>query len=414
MEHLDLTYQQFLAFLRLAVGREADSVLMAYDIDWTVVYQIAKHQSVVGVFICGVERFVSMNKKAVLGPPMGNGSLPVALFMDWLGQLEKIKTKNSVVDEATREVLADFETMGCRATILKGQANAHLYEASPQPPPIGKGEKPLPNPLLKEMEINRTKKKGMWLGDYRTSGDIDIWAVKEGMTLDESRKVMARMALEKMPEACVQPHHVDYLKKDGVAVELHFTPSPVYNPYYNRKAQVYFEKVLEERYEEFPVVDGIRRLPMDVDFVFQLMHLRRHLIAEGVGMKQVMDLYFVFCNLSSSERKTAKDTLRTLGLKNFAEAMMWVLGECLGLSEDEMICQPDVKRGRFILDEIIKGGNFGRYDTERGDDGETKWSHLVYHTRLAWRCLRYFPSEAFWNPFYRLGVGVWRKKIVKD
>lgn len=45
---------------------------------------------------------------------------------------------------------------------------------------------------------------------------------------------------------------------------------------------------------------------------------------------------------------------------------MYVLHEALGLPEAKMIAPIDVNEGRFLLAEIMQGGNFGQYDTRLG------------------------------------------------
>ena len=47
-----------------------------------------------------------------------------------------------------------------------------------------------------------------------------------------------------------------------------------------------------------------------------------------------------------------------MGLWKFAGAMMYVLHEALGLSEEKMIAPMDEKRGKLLLAEILNGGNF--------------------------------------------------------
>ena len=45
----------------------------------------------------------------------------------------------------------------------------------------------------------------------------------------------------------------------------------------------------------------------------------------------------------------------------FARAVMYVLHEALGLSEEKMIAPMDDKRGKLLLSEILNGGNFGKH-----------------------------------------------------
>ena len=68
---------------------------------------------------------------------------------------------------------------------------------------------------------------------------------------------------------------------------------------------------------------------------------------------------------TDSSASTALDVvqreLKYLELWKFAGAVMYVLKEVLGLSEDKMIVPMDEKRGRLLLAEILDGGNFGRH-----------------------------------------------------
>lgn len=57
--------------------------------------------------------------------------------------------------------------------------------------------------------------------------------------------------------------------------------------------------------------------------------------------------------------------LEHLGLAKIAGAVMWVLKEVLGLEEKYLIAPVDERRGRFLLSEIMRGGNFGMYGTEK-------------------------------------------------
>ena len=378
---LTLHHRQFFAILRLAVGGATDDVLTEHAISWDAIYQTASEQSLIGVTFRGIERLLSQQRtiggKAVSGPVAWG--MPMALFMDWCGQTEVVRSQNKIVDEASRKVLAEMESLGARAILLKGQANNALYHI--------------------------TGRDDADLRGLRMPGDIDVWAVR-GSDLEQSRKVMAAITFGKMPDAGIQPHNMDYPPTDGIPVELHFTPSTVFSPLRNHRVQRYFEEVLPR---------CTHRLPLDVDTIFQLMHIRRHLIAEGIGLRQAMDLYFVL--QTYTDTKEAEDltpTLQRLGLHSFARAMMWVLGTIFEGTGDRpatwMIGEPDERRGRFVLQEMMRGGNFGHHDTEFTVPDGTKAGNLLAYTRHAYRCVRWFPEESLCNPLYRIYTGLWRKK----
>ena len=111
--------------------------------------------------------------------------------------------------------------------------------------------------------------------------------------------------------------------------------------------------------------------------------------------------------------------LKHLGMWQFAGAVMYVLHQVLGLPENQMIAPMDVKRGRLLLDEILEGGNFGfhdeRYAWGRDEVGADGFKHgALGHNLLRLyrdaRLLRYYPSEALSEPFFRIWHFFWRKK----
>ena len=163
--------------------------------------------------------------------------------------------------------------------------------------------------------------------------------------------------------------------------------------------------------------------------VYQLYHLYHHYFYEGVGLRQVLDYYFVVTGLmdelekqqtgsaiSDSENHSSlseiQQTLKQLGLWNFAGAMMYVLREVLGLSEDKMLVPVDIRRGEMLLHEILAGGNFGRYDS-RNDLGDGFIGHNLQRLCRDLRFLRYYPAEALSEPLFRIWHYGWRHFLPK-
>ena len=104
-----------------------------------------------------------------------------------------------------------------------------------------------------------------------------------------------------------------------------------------------------------------------------------------------------------------QEELKWLGLWEFAGAVMYVLREVMGLDEKRMICAPDERRGRLLLEEIMDGGNFGHYDTRNHFGQGTLW-HNIQRFRRDWRMLRFYPSEALSEPLFRVCHFLWRWK----
>ena len=75
-----------------------------------------------------------------------------------------------------------------------------------------------------------------------------------------------------------------------------------------------------------------------------------------------------------------------------------------------MICEPNEKEGRKLLEEIMNGGNFGQYD-ERGKEfkngGMVK--HGLWKLKRVMGLVRSYPEEALWEPVFRVWHLGWRK-----
>lgn len=131
--------------------------------------------------------------------------------------------------------------------------------------------------------------------------------------------------------------------------------------------------------------------------VFNLTHLYRHFMFEGIGMRQMLDYYFILLNTDCSDRDKELELIKELGMKKFTAAVMWVLVDVLFLPKEKMICEADEKEGRYLLNEVLEMGNFGKADKRYRNDGARmrllkKWSHLILH----------YPSEVVWNPIWIL------------
>ena len=106
--------------------------------------------------------------------------------------------------------------------------------------------------------------------------------------------------------------------------------------------------------------------------------------------------------------------LKYLGLWKFAGAVMYVLHEALGLSEEKMIAPMDEKRGKLLLAEILDGGNFGRHFTKYA--GFTHQSMGKKYFLKIWRNMHFvrcYPAEALSEPIFRTWHFFWRVKNKK-
>ena len=74
-----------------------------------------------------------------------------------------------------------------------------------------------------------------------------------------------------------------------------------------------------------------------------------------------------------------------------------------------LLCEPNEVEGRKLLEEIMKGGNFGQYDTR---DAELKKGGMIKHgiwkLKRVMRLVRSYPEEALWEPVFRVWHLGWR------
>ena len=75
-----------------------------------------------------------------------------------------------------------------------------------------------------------------------------------------------------------------------------------------------------------------------------------------------------------------------------------------------MFFEPNEREGKKLLEEIMKGGNFGQYDTRDAalkNGGMVK--HGVWKLKRVMRLVRSYPEEALWEPVFRVWHLGWRK-----
>ena len=377
------------------------------------------------------------------------------LLMIWMGAAQQIRRQNMKVNAVAGKLYSKFREDGLRCCILKGQGNALMY----------------PNPYS------------------RTPGDIDVWVNASREEITEYAKKHFEIGDD------IRFHHLE-TSFDGVPVELHFFPGIMNNPIYNVRLQKWVKRNADLQCSNVvSLPDGIGEIAIPTtafNVVYQLTHLYHHFFDEGIGMRQIIDYYYVVNNdlsnhpvplskegstfspspsssgsgdvtapsrcseplrskvggpskvspdcagwdrrdaigdiasdasvssvfTKDSSASTALDVvqreLKYLGLWKFAGAVMYVMKEVLGLSEDKMIVPMDEKRGKLLLAEILEGGNFGRHFTKYGHF--TQQGMAKKYFLKIWRNMhfvRYYPAEALSEPIFRTWHFFWRMKNKK-
>ena len=387
-----LSQQQriFFEFLRFCIGTVQEVPSSLKGADWRVLYAMARKQCLVGVLFDGIKRL-----PADVGMDKG-------LLFQWMAQNQTLRKANARLDKAAVEVAEWFGRKGFRTCVLKGQGNALLY------PP----------------------------GMERTPGDIDLW-------VDGGDRKVVSFVRSLSPDEKVCYHHIGFPEYNGVEVEVHFRPSFLFCFRHNRRLQEYYERVMDEQFAHKVKLgeQGEVAVPKaEFNLIFQLTHIFTHLMNEGIGLRQLLDYFFLLkntdfggnadgdgfllntnCtdytdriggNADGVDRRLLQDELRRLGLWEFAGAVMYIMKEVFGLEDNRLIVPPDVMRGRLVLKEALEAGNFGQYD-KRNWFGHSALGHNLQRLYRDMRLVRFFPAEALSEPFFRIWHFFWRKRIVR-
>ena len=430
----------FFDFLRFCIGSAKEIPVSLKDADWMELYAIAKKQCLVGVLFDGIKKL-----------PAEHVGMKKELLLQWMAESQMLEKANVRLNDAAIQVSEWFRKKGLRTCILKGQGNALMY----------------PNPCS------------------RTPGDIDIW-----MEGGDKRVISFVRSISPHEKACY--HHIEFPSYKGVEVEVHYRPSFLLCFWHNRKLQKYYESVKEEQFSHRVMLgeQGEIAIPTaEFNVIFQLTHIFSHLMNEGIGLRQLLDYYYVICdfykvyqNFSkthpssltlkegstshpdpltlrgeggnrptrcseplrskvggpskvspdcagwdrlsiegdnsagsttavTSSASTALDVVRKelkeLGLWKFAGGIMYIMQEVFGMPASRLIVPPNEKFGKFVLNEVLEAGNFGKHD-ERNRFGRSKLGHNLQRVYRDMRLVRYFPAEALSEPIFRVWHFFWR------
>ena len=357
-------------FLKYCLGNKVVMNNVVVDINWQQLYTFASKQSLLGFCFDGIERLGKEYSEELKRNPIER-----ELLMTWMGATQQIHWQNMKVNMVASNLYSMLRGDGLRCCILKGQGNTLMY----------------PNVYS------------------RNPGDIDVWVNASREQITEYAKKHFELGDD------IRYQHIE-TSVDGVPVELHFFPCTMNNPIYNARLQKWFKRNADLQCSNVvSLPDGIGEIAIPTtafNVVYQLTHLYHHFFDEGIGMRQIIDYYYV---VNNNELLVIRDTLQKelkhLGLWKFAKAVMYVQHEALGLSEEKMIAPMDEKRGKLLLAEILNGGNFGQHFTKYC--GFTHQSMGKKYFLKIWRNMhfvRYYPAEALSEPIFRTWHFFWRMK----
>lgn len=355
----DMAQELFFQLIQVSMGNREKLERQPTETEWMLLYNLAIKQAISGVLYKGIEQLPAKQKP------------PKAILLKWFAYAERIKEKNELLNSRCIELANQLSRDGFKFCILKGQGLASLY--------------PYP--------------------EMRTPGDIDVW-------LNEKRKIIINLAAKY--ENITQErgfHHVRFACFSDVEVEMHFMPSWICKIFKNSQLQKFFKKQFLTQAENKIKLNDRGDIPIpntSFNAIYVLLHIYRHFFREGVGLRQLMDYYYVLSQpLNISERESILILLKKYDLYKFAGAVFYVLHHIFLMEEQKLFIEEDKRRGIFLIREIMETGNFGFYD----DRANRSFLYIfkgrfVNYLRRNISFIKYYPSESFFNPLFHIALQI--------
>ena len=349
----------FFSLIQCGIGKRAELPRTPDAAEWQELFELSKKQTLAGIAFAGIERLPEQQRP------------PKEILLPWYRLCSIIRKKNAELNGKSAAVSRKFNSEGFPNCILKGQGLAQLY----------------PDPTL------------------RTPGDIDIW-------LGGGCNKILSYVRQHIKDCSPTYHHVDFPIAPHLDIEIHYRPTWMYNPFTNKRLQQYFNASAEKEFTNTASTpEGDIPVPtLAFNRVYTMLHIYRHLFFEGIGLRQVLDYYYIMQQwMSEKEKAEYTATIKGLGLNNFAGALMYVMQRIFALDDAHTPVKPNERHGKFLLREIMLAGNFGKYDSRYMRQGNT-FSKLFNNTRRLFTLILYYPREALWIPYFKLWHYFWRKR----
>lgn len=374
--------QDFYTILQSAIGKTVQLSHTLSEKEWNEIFGLAKKQALVGIMFEGVERLPQEQ-----WPPRN-------VVLQWAMMVESIKHRNRQTTDVCLRLTEALSKDGFETCILKGQANHVYYDG-----------------------LNSEHS----LGPLRICGDVDAWIWPKEKTKHPVKSIIDYCQSKKILLSLCHLH-AEVKPVNGVPVEIHFRPSFLNTPMRDR----YFQRLFQSAHFEKVNIDGcckLTKLRVDYDLLFQMNHIYRHLLDEGVGMRQVLDFYMLLkayrkeslVRVNLMDGSALQRHVKACGMGRFASALMYVLQKIFDMDSSELLCVPSEHHGSFLLDEMMLAGNFGQYDA-RMRALVVKKGKLSYQLQKAsrrfkrnLRFLTSYPEEVIWEPIARVEHFLWRK-----
>ena len=352
--------QQFLELLRAGLwGKPADPDQFPIGAtDWKEIFRIAKEQTVQVIIADGIESLPQENWP------------PKEALMRLLMVRVKTSQMHTLLNTTLCQVVNALNAEGIPSVLLKGQGVAQNYR----------------NP------------------ESRMCGDIDLYVGRENF--EKASDAICRLD----PTQIIEEIEHDALHRNfeinGASLELHQKTTNSANRRQGRLIDIWTQECIDRHFNSssLPSVrigqSTICTPSENFDAVFILHHAVRHLVTEGVSLRQVCDwAMYLYRHHSRINEDELRETLNRFHMTTIWNEFSILAVNILGLEPQYIPLAPrafDSKKTELFLENIFATGNFGHYDKNGRNPKESnvikrKWRSLCVQTLRFIKISRLFP-----------------------
>ena len=412
--------------LQIAIGYRKELSHYPTDKEWNSLYNNCKIQSVLGFAFSGIQKLPEEQMP------------PSELYAKWQREALMENERRNKVAEICRKTCETHEKNGFNSCVL------------------------MPTSVVVRGERLEVRDE---IGEFRGGDpkDIDIlcWSKdkKNGKRTIVEYVNFQYVSSTKHIKPKVVRQHVDW-KSGHIPMNVNFKSSYLNCPWYNKRLEVWVREMVERPLTHTPMLStsnfpppspverepegdntttlrgNLCELPVEFYVVYQLLHLYKRFFCEDLRFGHLLEYYYTLKTLYllSLHRESARhpqspcvgeeDTpmieragvqpsppmqgdieglIENLGMRKFAGAVMYVLQTVFAMSDEYLLCKPDVRHGSFVLKMTNLAGEYGRaYERTRTLSHLGKIGRYLYWIKRNRPFITQYPSEMLFETYRKI------------
>lgn len=312
----------FMLLLRQGLWDRQEDCSALFPLDekeWNEIHSMARKQTVQGIIYDGIRLLPT---EAV--PPR-------KVLLGWMVEVDTLERVNRQHRETIKALQQIYvQSPSIPFLLLKGIGTADFY----------------PHP------------------EHRIAGDIDLWFGNKTQT-EQANQRMEKLGL---PVKRGTNGEASCLI-NRVLIEHHSRLIELHNPFLQKEIR---------QWEAGVFTNSQGKLPSEANHLLLSTHILKHLINEGIGLRQLCDIAMAFNALHSVTNKNELECIcRKWHIHRWNRLLYALLIKYLGVPADLLPFSTSLCPDK-LMQEIWESGNFGHRDERYGERPTGKWANKRY------------------------------------